>query len=649
MKQIKLIGLILLVCAQTIIAQQHFLVTRTADDSNLGSLRWAINNVNNGSSLSYIDFNVPGSLPIIFSLEEELPAIEKPVVIDGLTQLPYNIQVGSEPKVWLVGPPQIDGNYQVIYGLNLKTGASFSTIKNISIQNFEKGLLISGSSNNRVLNNVIFNTTYTVNCTGSNNEFYGNVFGSNRSGKIQYTSKDAYPWENFEILGGSNNIIGNTTTGNENQFWNMSAPDYSLFLGSNYGNKISGNLFNYCSIINQTPLNGNINFLTNPHTIPSITQARKFNQFLQVSGTGIEGDTIEVFLTNGIYDFNNFQGQFLRKNYDIIKFIGMAIVNSTDVWILEVPYNSSIAYQNAKYVATATYLNQPPELSTTDFSDEFAFDENSHPCCENANIGVLGGSTHLGSGTDIYACLNAQVTFSIDGICNGNQNAVAWNVNGTNYSGLSLTHAFNALGDYSATAIISDPNYASCPENTIVRNIHIKECPVPDPCDVCISSFTPQKDSTYVISAWVSEENSSQINFAHPYIEVRSITAIASNGAETSSMIGQYYPQGLVIDGWQRIEESFEVPHNALRIKIELKTTEEDAYFDDVRVFPINGNMKSFVYDPLTLRFVAELDENNYATFYEYDEEGKLIRLKKETERGIMTIRENRNSTKKKQ
>jgi len=44
---------------------------------------------------------------------------------------------------------------------------------------------------------------------------------------------------------------------------------------------------------------------------------------------------------------------------------------------------------------------------------------------------------------------------------------------------------------------------------------------------------------------------------------------------------------------------------------------------------------------------VGELDERNYATIYEYDLEGKLIRLKKETERGIMTIKENKNNTKK--
>jgi hypothetical protein len=52
--------------------------------------------------------------------------------------------------------------------------------------------------------------------------------------------------------------------------------------------------------------------------------------------------------------------------------------------------------------------------------------------------------------------------------------------------------------------------------------------------------------------------------------------------------------------------------------------------------------MKSYVYDPVSLRLWSELDDRNYATFYEYDEQGNLTRTKKETERGIITIQESR-------
>ena len=56
----------------------------------------------------------------------------------------------------------------------------------------------------------------------------------------------------------------------------------------------------------------------------------------------------------------------------------------------------------------------------------------------------------------------------------------------------------------------------------------------------------------------------------------------------------------------------------------------------------------SDLYNPVNLRLMAELDENNYATFYEYDDDGTLIRVKKETERGIQTIKESRSALLKK-
>jgi len=66
--------------------------------------------------------------------------------------------------------------------------------------------------------------------------------------------------------------------------------------------------------------------------------------------------------------------------------------------------------------------------------------------------------------------------------------------------------------------------------------------------------------------------------------------------------------------------------------------------FDDIRVNPFNSSLKSFVYDAQSEKLMAELDENNYATFYEYDKEGGLVRVKRETERGVQTIKESRSS-----
>ncbi len=70
-------------------------------------------------------------------------------------------------------------------------------------------------------------------------------------------------------------------------------------------------------------------------------------------------------------------------------------------------------------------------------------------------------------------------------------------------------------------------------------------------------------------------------------------------------------------------------------------------FIDDIRIMPMDANMQSFVFDNVNFRLMAMLNENHYATFYEYDDEGKLIRTKQETERGIMTIQESRQNIKK--
>jgi hypothetical protein len=131
-------------------------------------------------------------------------------------------------------------------------------------------------------------------------------------------------------------------------------------------------------------------------------------------------------------------------------------------------------------------------------------------------------------------------------------------------------------------------------------------------------------------------------------------TAAVNNCSKVDILYNQFYtaatckPAGPVIDGWQRVEGEFTLPADATSMSVSLvNNTGNLIYFDDIRIQPYNGNMKSYVYDPVSLRLVAQLDENNYASFYEYDEQGTLIRTKAETEQGIKTIQETRSAKQK--
>jgi len=163
--------------------------------------------------------------------------------------------------------------------------------------------------------------------------------------------------------------------------------------------------------------------------------------------------------------------------------------------------------------------------------------------------------------------------------------------------------------------------------------------------DPCCTSFSPDPGNTYVLSAWVQEVASGPIMdySTKVYIELEFVIS-------GSNQLLRMYPSGDIIEGWQRIVGSFTVPSGTTELKVNMvnDNTGIDAYYDDIRIHPFNGSMKSYVYDPETLWLAAELDDNNYATFYEYDKEGQLVRKKKETERGIFTIEEARSSNKKK-
>lgn len=150
----------------------------------------------------------------------------------------------------------------------------------------------------------------------------------------------------------------------------------------------------------------------------------------------------------------------------------------------------------------------------------------------------------------------------------------------------------------------------------------------------CVGKFKP-KTGKYILSAWVKQGNN-PLDTSYNNAKVQVILH-ATSGNTTLN----YYASGPIVEGWQRVFVEVDVPSGTDAVEIKLVSSlTVDTWFDDFRMHPFNSNMKSYAYDQITLRLLAELDENNFATFYEYDQEGALIRVKKETERGVMTLKE---------
>ena len=142
-----------------------------------------------------------------------------------------------------------------------------------------------------------------------------------------------------------------------------------------------------------------------------------------------------------------------------------------------------------------------------------------------------------------------------------------------------------------------------------------------------------QDGKRYVFSCWVRRDSCNTLgNLGEDYV-------FTYNG----SILVTKEPK---VECWQRVEVEFTAI--SAQTYISLSSADNATFFvDDIRIAPANSTIKSYVYDPQNYRLVAELDENNYATFYNYDEEGILVQVKKETERGIMTIKTTRQNLKK--
>ena len=205
------------------------------------------------------------------------------------------------------------------------------------------------------------------------------------------------------------------------------------------------------------------------------------------------------------------------------------------------------------------------------------------------------------------------------------------------------THTYSVAGNYTAT--LTATAISGGATKTVNIPIEITTCQPPFDCAECVPSFSPIPNEKYLVGGWMKEDftNKYPDTYIHGGIQ---ITFLDANHNPIGSGAQLFLPSGPIIDGWQRIEDEVTVPSNAASVDIALVNIGNavSVYFDDIRFHPFKSNMKSYVYNPSTQKLTAELDENNYATFYEYDDEGILIRIKKETERGVMTIKETRNN-----
>jgi hypothetical protein len=158
-------------------------------------------------------------------------------------------------------------------------------------------------------------------------------------------------------------------------------------------------------------------------------------------------------------------------------------------------------------------------------------------------------------------------------------------------------------------------------------------------------SFAMNAPRKYVVSLWLKPTTAvtdARTAYSPNGVSVSMDTTMGASSA--SYKLSNLVPSSPIIEGWQKFEITFDAPSGYKNFKLQLAA---GYYYDDIRISPFESNSKGFVYAPVSRKLMATLDENNYATFYEYDAEGNLVRTKKETEKGILTITESRSTHRK--
>lgn len=254
-----------------------------------------------------------------------------------------------------------------------------------------------------------------------------------------------------------------------------------------------------------------------------------------------------------------------------------------------------------------------------------------------------------------------------------------------NHSGATLVSNKSHTGQHSLELTLLTANQSSSLEelHQVVSLRDVSCATSPEHIEIiengdCVPVFKPGAGN-YVISAWIQEDAFNDLySYDRTYIEVTALDAnqqpCVVQDADDNPITYKFYPSGNIVDGWQRVFGEFTIHEHCedcmgaqtdiccvsntctapayLRVTLGLEGRHGGAfsyraYLDDLRIFPADALMSSHVYNPETLKMEATLDENNYATFYEYSLDGALERVKRETEKGVITIQETRQNIQK--
>jgi YD repeat-containing protein len=160
------------------------------------------------------------------------------------------------------------------------------------------------------------------------------------------------------------------------------------------------------------------------------------------------------------------------------------------------------------------------------------------------------------------------------------------------------------------------------------------------------STSDVRQGQTYRASVWLHQDNA---KYGVLYCNLKKADYTIATGSFPSVDINS--PSTKKIGNWYLLTLDFTVPVSTDGLTMEVCTyfpppatsppSTTAIYFDDFRVHPILSPVSAYVYDTKNGRLTATLNQQNFATLYNYDQTGRLKSTYQETLQGFAKVTEN--------
>lgn len=287
----------------TITVNGNTITVLNNDNSGPGSLRGAIEEVNNNPGPHYIIFNI-GSGPQTIVLHENLDPIINEVYIDGTTQ---GAPINGEPLITITTNFDYNIDYIFSFQSNSTNSSAGSILEGLKFLDLAGSCVFSFVDKVSILNNLFHNigdpsypySSFAIRIKSSYNILQGNIIGTNESmdqdfGNIFgfgiYVQGSSKQFVTGNIIGGSNpgerNIVANLMSGIVIEYADQNLISRNLVF----------NIYHY-EAIDLAEDNFNLGNLFYPW--PNINEYDVCTGGVSISGEANPYDIIEIFGGNG--------------------------------------------------------------------------------------------------------------------------------------------------------------------------------------------------------------------------------------------------------------------------------------------------------------------------------------------------------------